>query len=502
VGFSWPEGSNLWSERHRRSRSSGRVGLIGLIGNPTDAARVQGVVPSALVLRAGVGGSVSAAVAPMGHNGRLVVVARTDISHRRGALGEADSATLAAAAAMALRLRLPLVCVLASSGADVNDGVAGLQGWGMAARALAACSGLVPVLLAVVGPAMSGPALLLGMADAVVMTADSVAYLSGPGAVAEMTGLRLGPEQLGGASVHARATGVAALIASDADDAEELLGLLLGYLPDHTDAEPPSAAGSGSVSGTGSADPPGRLTPELRDILPASPTGSYDVRGVAMALADHGELLELRAGWAPQLVTALARVDGRPIGILANQPQTMAGTLDIAASQKAARFVAFCDAFNLPIVTLVDTPGFMPGKDLEWRGMIRLGAQLVFTYAEATVPRVCLILRKAYGGAYIVMDSKAMGNDVCLAWPSAEVAVMGAQGAVQILHRQADGPTQGRLADEYQVSYLNPYTAAERGYIDAVIDPAETRVAIARSLAVLRSKREQLPGRKHGNGPL
>ena len=202
-------------------------------------------------------------------------------------------------------------------------------------------------------------------------------------------------------------------------------------------------------------------------------------------------------------MTALARVAGHPVGVVANQPRTMAGTLDIAASQKGARFVAFCDSFNLPLVTLVDTPGFMPGKDLEWRGMIRHGAQLVFAYAEATVPRICLVLRKAYGGAYIVMDSKAMGNDLCLAWPSAEVAVMGAQGAVQILHRRAErrdpGPA-GRTTT--RPDYLNPYTAAERGYVDLVIDPADTRSVIADSIRKLASKRERLPGRKHSNSPL
>ena len=244
------------------------------------------------------------------------------------------------------------------------------------------------------------------------------------------------------------------------------------------------------------------MTPELRELLPSTASGSYDVRAVGRAIADDGALLELRAGWAPQLVTALARVAGQPIGMVANQPGAMAGTLDITASQKGARFVSFCDAFNLPIVTLVDTPGFMPGKDLEWRGMIRHGAQLAFAYAEATVPRVCLILRKAYGGAYIVMDSKTMGNDVCLAWPSAEVAVMGAQGAVQILHRRLDPAAQARLSDEYAVNYLNPYTAAERGYVDAVIDPGDTRAAIARSLRVLATRREDLRSRKHANGPL
>jgi acetyl-CoA carboxylase carboxyltransferase component len=438
-------------------------------------------------------GTTTASVVPFGPDGRRVVLVRVDPSQRRGALDEEDSTTIATAARLAHDQRLAFVGVVATSGADVHDGVAALHGWGTAARALARCSGVVPVLFAVVGPALSGPALLLGMADVVAMTSDAVAFVSGPAAVAEMTGLRLSPEQLGGLPVHARSSGVAGLVADDEAGALDLLAELLSYLPDHADAPAP-------VDDRG--DRADRPTPELRTLLPDAPTGSYDVREVAAALADDGVLFEIRPAWAPQLVTALARVAGYPVGIVANQPRTMAGTLDIAASQKGARFVAFCDSFNLPLVTLVDTPGFMPGKDLEWRGMIRHGAQLVFAYAEATVPRICLVLRKAYGGAYIVMDSKAMGNDLCLAWPSAEVAVMGAQGAVQILHRRASAEIQVQLVNDYQANYLNPYTAAERGYVDLVIDPADTRSVIADSIRKLASKRERLPGRKHSNSPL
>jgi len=351
----------------------------------------------------------------------------------------------------------------------------------------------VPIVCIVEGYAVSGPALLLGLADLVVMTAQAVAYVSGPAAVAQLTGLRLGPRELGGPGVHGRTTGLAALVASDPVEALEMAAAALDYLPDHTDALPPAWP---------TDDPVDRATPELRELLPASPTGAYDVRHVIAALADDGELLELRAAWAPQLATALIRIAGHPVGVVANQPQAMAGTLDIAASQKGARFVAFCDAFNIPLLTLVDTPGFMPGKDLEWRGMIRHGAQLVFAYAEATVPRVCLILRKAFGGAYIVMDSKLMGNDLCLAWPSAQVAVMGAQGAVQILHRRDPPEVQLQRIAEYEERYLNPYVAAERGFVDQVIDPADTRRVITDAFAVLAWKRERLIPRKHGNGPL
>lgn len=446
-----------------------------------------------IAVRAGVSGSASARVSTLTATDRRVVLVEIDPARRRGALSASDSATLARGAELALAQLLPLVVVLDTSGADIAGGIASLDGWGQAARALAGCSGVIPVVVIVTGLAVSGPALLLGMADLVVMTPRAVAYVSGPASVAALTGLQLDPEALGGQDVHARTTGVAALLATSADDALDLVADVLEYLPDHIDAVPPCRRPD---------DDPGRPTTELRDLLPAHPSGSYDVRHAIAAIADEGEMLELRARWASQLVTTLIRVDGHPVGVVANQPQSMAGTLDIAASQKGARFVTFCDTFNIPLLTLVDTPGFMPGKDLEWRGMIRHGAQLVFAYAEATVPRVCLILRKAFGGAYIVMDSKPMGNDLCLAWPSAEVAVMGAQGAVQILHRREDAAAQARLIEEYQERLLNPYVAAERGFVDQVIDPADTRAVIAQAFAVLATKVERLPGRKHSNSPL
>jgi acetyl-CoA carboxylase carboxyltransferase component len=449
--------------------------------------------PTILSLRAGVPGATRAGLTRLPGTDRRVILVTVDEQVRRGALAAADSETVAGAAAMARTQRLPLVVVLASSGADIHEGVASLDGWGRAARALSDCSGIVPVLVVAYGLAVSGPALLLGIADAAVMTEAAVAYVSGPAAVREWTGQRLEPAELGGTRVHARSSGVAALVAADHASALDAVATLLDYLPDHTDAEAPVWP---------SEDPRNRPTTELRNLLPSTATGSYDVREVIRAVADDAGMLELRSGWAPQLVTALCRIDGRPVGVVANQPQSMAGTLDIAASQKGARFVAFCDSFNIPLLTLVDTPGFMPGKDLEWRGMIRHGAQLVFAYAEATVPRVCLILRKAFGGAYIVMDSKGMGNDICLAWPSAQVAVMGAQGAVQILHRREDAAAQARLQVEYEELYLNPYVAAERGFVDEVIDPADTRRSVAAALRLLSTKRERLATRKHGNGPL
>lgn len=442
-------------------------------------------------LWSGVPGTVSATVRELGD--RQVVLVRIDPATRRGALDAGAGATLAAAADAALDARLPLVGVLSSSGADVNDGVAALHGWGTAARAFTRCSGVVPILLAVTGPTLSGPALLLGMADVVVMTTDASAYVVGPAAVQSFTGEHVTPEALGGASTHGRHSGVAAAVVDDENGAIDLLVAVLGHLPDHCDVEPPSWP---------TDDPVDRPTPEAGTVLPDSSTGSYDVRDVARALVDEGDVLELWAGWAPNLVTALATVGGRPVGIVANQPLALAGSIDIPASQKGARFVALCDAFNVPLITLVDTSGFFPGKDREWRGMIRHGAQLVGAYGRATVPRVCVVLRKAYGGAYIVMDSKTMGNDVCLAWPRAELAVMGARQAAEVLHRKDDPEVRAAKEAEYSESLLNPWRAAERGYVDAVIDPADTRSAVAAALDMLRSKREQLPDRDHDNLPL
>lgn len=448
--------------------------------------------PGPLQIRAGAAGFVRVRTAEIGGRAVIDVDARAG-DERSGALMPADGHSLAEAARCALRQRLPIVLRLASSGADISEGVAALDGWAAAARELARCSGVVPVVVAATGPNVSGPALMLGLADFVVMTDEAYAFVSGPRMVEQFTGVPVGREELGGARAHHSRSGVASFAASDAGEVEEVLADLLGYLPDHNGTDPPARPG---------ADPVSRPTPEAFDALPENPASSYDVRDVVSAVVDDGELLEPQAGWGANLVTAFASVGGRSVGIVANQPQALAGTLDITASRKGARFVAFCDAFNLPLVTFVDTSGFYPGKDLEWRGMIRYGAQLAFAYARATVPRVNLTLRKSYGGAYIVMDSKPMGNDVALAWPSAEIAVMGAKGAVEILHRSAGPGERAELEEAYERRLLNPYIAAERGTVDAVIDPADTRREIHAALEMLAAKRERLPRRRHDNLPL
>jgi acetyl-CoA carboxylase carboxyltransferase component len=442
-------------------------------------------------LRNRVAGPVSSDVREF--EGRLVVWVDVDAASRVGALTCESSEKIEYACCTARAKGLPLIVVMRSSGADIVEGIAALHGWGVAARALTDCSGVVPIIMIVEGPAVSGPALLLGMADFVVMTNDSYAFVTGPTMVAEFTGVDIDADELGGAASHARYSGATSLVAPDLHTATEMVGHLLAYLPSHNDEEPPRWP---------TDDPPDRATPEAGAVVPQSSTGSYDVRDVIRAICDDGELLELRARWAPNVVTAFAAIGGLPIGIVANQPLALAGTLDIPASQKAARFVAFCDAFNIPIVTLVDTPGFYPGKDLEWRGMIRHGAQLVFAYGRATVPRICVILRKSYGGAYIVMDSKTMGNDLCIAWPWAELAVMGAGQAAAILQRRATPEERAEFEADYAERLLNPYIAAERGFLDAVIDPAETRQIIAEALVVLIDKREALVNRPHDNTPL
>jgi acetyl-CoA carboxylase carboxyltransferase component len=425
--------------------------------------------------------------------GRQVVWVDVDAGSRVGALTSDSSGKIENASLTARAKGFPLIVIMRSSGADIVEGFAALHGWGLAAKALTDCSGVVPIIMVVEGPAVSGPALLLGIADFVVMTADSYAFVTGPTMVAEFTGVSIDNEELGGAASHARYTGAASLVAADLAAAIDMVAQLLAYLPQHNDEEPRLWP---------TEDPPDRQTPEAGTLLPKTSTGSYDVRDVIRAICDDGEMLELRGRWAPNVVTAFASIGGLPIGIIANQPLALAGTLDIPASQKAARFVAFCDAFNLPIVTLVDTPGFYPGKDLEWRGMIRHGAQLVFAYGRATVPRICVILRKSYGGAYIVMDSKTMGNDLCLAWPWAELAVMGAGQAAAILQRRATPEERAAFEIDYAERLLNPYIAAERGFIDGVIEPAETRQVIAEALMTLIDKREALVSRPHDNTPL
>lgn len=439
----------------------------------------------------GIPAPVSARVTRLG--GRKVMWIEFDASEVAHPLSSQMTAIISEGLRAALDELIPIVLIVNSSGADIAEGVAPLHGWGTAARLLTKCSGRVPTFAIVDGPAVSGPALLLGLVDVVIMTSTSYAFVNGPLMIRQFTGVDITKDELGSASTMERSAGLATAVVETREEGRNVIVEILNYLPERVDAETPRLPTS---------DPINRLTPEAGEHIPETATGSYDVRSVVESIVDDGVITEIRSQWALNIVTAFASIDGRPVGIVANQPMALAGTLDIPASQKAARFVNFCDAFNLPIITFVDTPGFYPGKDLEWRGMIRHGAQLVYAYGQATVPRICVILRKSYGGAYIVMDSKRMGNDVCLAWPWAELAVMGAGQASAILRRGASDDDRIAFESDYTERLLNPYIAAERGYVDDVIDPADTRATIAASLSMLSNKRDQRPHRRHGNSPL
>jgi acetyl-CoA carboxylase carboxyltransferase component len=324
-------------------------------------------------------------------------------------------------------------------------------------------------------------------------------FITGPDVVKTVTGEDVTLEELGGAMSHATKSGVATFVSADEKACLDDVRYLLSFLPANNLEEAPTVM---------TGDDPDRSTPELIDMMPASPNQPYDMKKVISAVVDDGEYMEVHAHWAMSITCGFARVNGRVIGIVGNQPAVLAGVLDIDSSEKAARFVRTCDAFNIPLVTFVDVPGFMPGTDQEYGGIIRHGAKLLYAYCESTVPRIQIITRKAYGGAYVVMNSKSIGADLAFAWPSAELAVMGPNGAVEIVYRrelaEADDPVARRaeLVDEYTERYANPYIAAERGYVDDVINPADTRKVLARSLEMLATKHEELPRRKHGNVPL
>ncbi len=447
------------------------------------------------------GGAVQASLTEL--DGRQVAWFRLAGGPHRGAIGPVEGQVLERLIGLALNVGVPVVGELSTSGADVRDGLASLHAWGRVAKALSDASGTVPIVFSVLGPCLAGPALMLGIADHVVMTADAYAYVSGPASVQEFTGIPVTSADLGGADVHARRSGLASLVVADEAEAAWAVGDLLSYLPSNWRADPPVMACD---------DPVDRPCRVAATTVPDRATASYDVRTVIGDVVDRDSFLEVRAGYAPNVVTGYGRLAGAPVGVIANQPSYRAGTIDIDASTKAARFVQCCDAFGIPLVTFVDSSGFQPGKDIEWQGIIRYGAQLVAAYSAATVPRISVVLRKAYGGAYIVMDSRGLGSDLVLAWPTAEIAVMGAPGAVQILHRRRldafDDPSDratsaAKLEAEYASRYCTPQVAAERGYVDDVIDPTDTRRLLVAGLAALRSKRVPPPdGLKHTNPPL
>ena len=433
-------------------------------------------------------------------NGRKVFVFSQDFTVFGGALGEVFAEKIHKLMDMALKVGAPLVGLNDGAGARIQEGVVSLASYGGISHRNVLSSGVIPQISVILGPCAGGAVYSPAMTDFIFMVREtSHMFITGPDVVKTVTGEDVTLEELGGAMSHASKSGVATFVADDEKACLDDVRFLLGFLPQNN-MEPPPHEELG--------DDPDRECPALRDLLPASPNMPYDMHAVISEVADGGEFFEYYPHWARSIICGFSRIDGHPVGIVGNQPLVLAGVLDIESSEKAARFVRTCDAFNIPLVTFVDVPGFLPGVDQEYGGIIRHGAKLLYAYCESTVPRIQVITRKAYGGAYVVMNSKSIGADLAFAWPSAELAVMGPQGAVEIVYRrelqQAADPAKRRaeLVTEYTERYANPYVAAERGYIDDVIDPAETRRKLVAGLAMLRTKREELPQRKHGNVPL
>lgn len=437
---------------------------------------------------------------------RPVCVFAQDFTVFGGSLGEVFGEKIVKVMDLALKIGCPVIGINDSGGARIQEGVASLGLYGEIFRRNVHASGVIPQISLVMGPCAGGAVYSPAITDFIVMVDQtSHMFITGPDVIKTVTGEDVAFEDLGGAQSHNTKSGVAHYAASDEDDAIEYVRELLSYLPQNNLEE----------SAVFEYDDEPEVTPEdeaLNAFIPDSANMPYDMHTVIETVLDDAAFTEVHALFAPNIICGFGRVEGRSVGVVANQPMQFAGTLDIDASEKAARFVRTCDAFHIPVLTFVDVPGFLPGTDQEWNGIIRRGAKLIYAYAEATVPLVTVITRKAYGGAYDVMGSKHLGADVNLAWPTAQIAVMGAQGAVNILYRKqiAEAAQEGRdveavrkeFIDQYETTLANPYIAAERGYIDAVIEPAQTRVNIIRALRALRSKQEKLPPKKHGNIPL
>jgi acetyl-CoA carboxylase carboxyltransferase component len=431
--------------------------------------------------------------------GRRVFAYAQDFRISGGSLGEAHAAKIHKVMDLALAAGAPLIALNDSGGARIQEGVTSLAGYGGIFRRNVRASGVIPQISVILGPCAGGAAYSPALTDFVFMVRESAhMFVTGPDVVQAVTGESVSHAELGGAQVHGKTSGVATFVYDDEETCLDEVRFLVSLLPSNShDLRPVHDSG----------DPPDRRCPRLYDIVSADPRRPYDMREVLAQITDHGEFTELHEQWARSIVCALARIGGRTVGIVANQPLFRAGVLDIHASQKAARFIQLCDAFNIPLVTLVDVPGFLPGVDQEHQGIIRHGAKLLYAYCDATVPRVQVILRKAYGGAYIVMDSRSIGADLSFAWPTNEIAVMGAEAAIGIIHRKdlaaASDPQElrDRLAAEYKEQLMHPYYAAERGLVDDVIDPADTRAVISRALDMLSEKRPELAPRKHGNPP-
>lgn len=436
-------------------------------------------------------------------DGRLVYVFSQDFTVFGGSLSEMYAQKICKVMDKAMKVGAPVIGINDSGGARIQEGVKSLGGYADIFQRNIMASGVIPQISAIFGPCAGGAVYSPALTDFTIMSkGTSYMFVTGPRVVKTVTGEIVSDEELGGASVHGTKSGVAHFIAEDENEGILLLRKLISYLPQNNLEEPPVAPCD---------DPIERLDDALNEIVPESPNKPYDVKDVIHSVVDYNEFLEVQRNYAPNIVTGFARFNGQPVGIIANQPIYLAGVLDINASRKAARFVRFCDSFNIPIVTLVDVPGFLPGTAQEYGGIILHGAKLLFAYGEATVPKVTIILRKAYGGAYDVMSSKHLRGDINYAWPAAEIAVMGPKGAIEVLHakelKDIDNDEEkvkfiAEKEEEYRRKFATPYVAAKYGYIDDVIEPRNTRFRVIRALQMLSTKKDQNPPKKHSNIPL
>ncbi|QGP91623.1 Methylmalonyl-CoA carboxyltransferase 12S subunit [Neomoorella glycerini] len=433
-------------------------------------------------------------------DGRLVAIYAQDFTVLGGSLGEMHAKKICKVLDLAMKVGIPVIGINDSGGARIQEGVDALSGYGQIFYHNTIASGVIPQIAVIMGPCAGGAVYSPALMDFIFMVKDtSEMFITGPQVIKAVTGEDVSAQQLGGALTHNQTSGVAHFPAENEDQCLQLVRTLLSYLPSNNMDDPPFQETS---------DDPAREEEELRHILPDNSNKAFNMLDVINLTVDRGSLFEVQPLYAPNIITAFARLNGRVIGIIANQPAVMAGCLDINSSDKAARFIRFCDAFNIPIVNYVDVPGFLPGTKQEYGGIIRHGAKMLYAYSEATVPKITLIVRKAYGGAYLAMCSRDLGADQVFAWPGAEIAVMGPEGAANIIFRKeietaidTQQVRQEKIA-EYRRLFANPYVAAERGYIDVIIDPRQTRRYLVQALELLLTKRESRPAKKHGNIPL
>jgi len=433
-------------------------------------------------------------------NGRDVCAYAQDFTARGGSLGEMHAKKICYIMDLAMKMKVPVVGFLDSGGARIQEGINALDGYGNIFFRNSAASGVIPQISAIMGPAAGGAVYSPAMTDFVFMVKKtSYMFITGPAVVKSAISEEIGSEELGGALTHSTKSGVAQFACDNDEQTIEEIKRLLSYLPSSNAGKPPDTAPAGAPDNAGEA---------LNNLLPEQSNKTYNMKDVIKSIVDDGEFIEPSRQWAVNLITAFARMNGHVIGIIANQPQFLAGCLDINASDKATRFIRFCDAFNIPLLTLVDVGGFVPGSHQEWGGIIRHGAKLLWCYAEATVPKITVITRKAYGGACIAMCSQGLGADYTLAWPQAEIAVMGAEAASAIIHRSEIEKAEDKEAkerekiEEYRELLYNPYVAAKMGYVNAVIKPSETRAKVIAALEALKDKKESRPAKKHGNIPM